>query len=189
MSTQPALVPPRWTYTEFARLPDDGNRYEIIAGELHMTPAPRPFHQEIVGRLMDYLRPFARRHRLGAVLPGPVDLLFAEGDYLEPDLVFVRRERLGIITERGIEGAPELVIEVLSSSTTFRDRGIKRERYAHFGVQQYWIVDPDQQRVEVYRMLHDPLEPELVTDAVQWKLHPTAPELSIPLAKLFREFA
>lgn len=189
MATQPALIPPRWTYAEFARLPDDGNRYEIIAGDVHMTPAPRPIHQEIVARLLDLLRPFVRRHQLGWVLPGPIDVLFAEGDYLAPDLVFVRRERLGIISDRGIEGAPELVVEVLSSSTTFRDRGIKRERYAHFGVQQYWIVDPDQRRVEVYHMLANPLNAQVVTDTLTWRLHPGAPELSIPLADLFRDFA
>jgi Uma2 family endonuclease len=104
MATQPAYS--GWTYAEFARLPDDGNRYEVIAGELHMTPAPRPFHQDVVARLIVLLRGFADRHRLGRVLPAPVDVLLSADDYLEPDLVFVRRGRSDIITDRGVEGPP-----------------------------------------------------------------------------------
>ncbi|HEX7118320.1 MAG TPA: Uma2 family endonuclease [Longimicrobiales bacterium] len=84
----------RWSYAEFARLPsDDGNRYEIIAGELYVTPAPRPLHQNVIRQLLDRLGRFVDTHRLGWVLPGLIDILFAEGDYLEPDLVFVRSER------------------------------------------------------------------------------------------------
>jgi Uma2 family endonuclease len=185
MATQPASTR-RWTYTEFARLPDDGNRYEVIAGELHMTPAPRPIHQKIVARLCTALDLFSQEHKLGEVFPGPIDVVFAEGDYLEPDLVFVRRDRRGIISDRGIEGAPDLVVEVVSASTAVRDRNLKRERYAWFGVPEYWVVDAEAGHIEVYRMLEDPTTPRIDRDTLVWRLAPGAPALSISVPEVLR---
>lgn len=185
MATQPAVR--RWTYDEFARLPEDGSRHEIIGGDLYVTPSPRPAHQEIVARLTEILRPFVRTHHLGRVLPGPIDVLFAAGDYLEPDLAFVRQERRGIITPRGIEAAPDLVIEVVSGSTARRDRGIKRERYAWFGVAEYWIIDADAGHVEVYRMLVDPAKPQIVRDLLVWSPVPGGPTLKISVGELLAD--
>ena len=179
----------RWTYAEFARLPDDGNRYEVIDGELQATPAPRPAHQALVGELTTRLTAFVRDHDLGWIVPGPVDVLFAEGDYLEPDLVFVRRERLQVVTERGIEGAPDLVVEVASPSTARADRGIKRERYARFGVPEYWVVDADTRSVEVYRMLVDPTHPEVVRDVLTWSPVPGGPALRIDVQDALKGFS
>jgi Uma2 family endonuclease len=158
----------RWTYEEFARLPDDGNRYEVIAGELYVTPAPRTAHQEVLTRLIETMGPFVRGNRLGRLLPG-ADVLFAEGDYLEPDLVFVRQQRREIVRPRGIEAAPDLVIEILSDSTAGRDRGIKRERYAMFGVSEYWIVDADAKYFEIYRLNDDPLSPQIERGVLLWQ--------------------
>lgn len=187
MATRNALAR-RWTYDEFARLPEDGNRYEIIAGELHMTPAPRPIHQKVTYNLAALIGRFVEQHDLGWVLPGPVDVLFAEGNYLEPDLVFVRRDRSGIITDRGIEGAPDLVVEVVSDSTALRDRNEKRERYAWFGVPEYWVVDAEAGHVEVYRMLEDPITPRVMRETLTWRLAPGAPTLELPVAELLRGF-
>ena len=178
-------TPRRWSYAEFARLPQDGNRYEIIAGELCMTPAPRTAHQEVVTRLTVLLANFVLEHDLGTVLVGPVDLLFSESDYLEPDIVFIRRERRGIIRGKGIEGAPDLVIEVTSPATAERDRGIKRQRYARFGVPEYWIVDPERGQVEVYRTLQDSNQPEVVRETLRWRLAPGAPILEVSLKDVF----
>jgi Uma2 family endonuclease len=187
MSTQP--VARRWTYEEFARLPNDGNRYEVIGGELFVTPSPRPIHQEITGRISDLLRPFVRQHALGRALPGPIDVLFAEGDYLSPDFVFVRRDRSGIITERGVEGPPDLVIEIVSTSTGARDRGIKRQRYAAFGVPEYWIVDWSRKRVEVHRTTEDKArETEIVTGTLTWEPTEGGPVLSISVPELLADF-
>lgn len=175
----------RWTYAEFARLPSDGNRYEIIAGELCVTPAPRPLHQEIVSELATLLRGHASAHDLGWVMVGPIDVLLAEGDYLEPDLVFVRRERKGILTDRGVEGPPDLVVEVASPSTGDRDRGVKRERYLHYGVPEYWVVDPSAGRIDVHRStgtadVHD--------TTLSWSPSADAPPLSIDVPSLFKGF-
>ena len=172
----------RWTYAEFARLPSDSKRREIIAGELYVTPAPRPLHQRVIARLTVLFENFVREHGIGWVYPGPIDVLFAEGDYLEPDVVFVRRERRGIVSDRGIEAAPDLVIEVISASTAARDRNLKRRRYAHFGVPEYWIVDPDARAIEVYHLTLDPDVPVIATDVVHWRPVAGGPALDIPVA-------
>jgi Uma2 family endonuclease len=141
----------RWTYAEFARLTSEGStRYEVIDGELAVTPAPTPAHQTVVVNLVLTVGRFVRDHALGQVFPGPIDVLLGEGDYLEPDLVFVAADRAYLVSDRGIEGPPDLVVEILSPSTAHRDRGVKLERYRHFGVPEYWIVDIDARTVEVW---------------------------------------
>ena len=183
MSTQPAVR--RWTYAEFARLPDDGNRYEIIAGELYVTPAPSLAHQKAVTRLVFTLEQFIRAHGLGELYVGPVDVLFGEGDYLEPDLVFVRADHTEILKERGVEGVPDLVVEVLSPSTAGRDRTIKRERYAAFGVAEYWVVDATSRSIEIYRATDDgSRQTEIATESFVWQPVPGGPALSVNVGEL-----
>lgn len=172
----------RWTYAEFARLPSDGGaRNEIIAGELFVTPAPATRHQQVVTELAIIVGSFVKEHRLGRVLAGPIDVLFTEGDYVEPDLVFVAHHRVSLLSDRGVEGPPDLVVEVLSPSTEARDRGIKLERYRHFGVGEYWIVDADRGTVEVWR--RDAQEAEVVSDVLTWRV--AEQRLEIPLGDLF----
>ena len=177
-----------WTYSEFARLPNDGKRYEIIAGALHVTPAPRPIHQLVLNRLNRLLDDFVIEHELGWVLPAPCDVLFADGEYVEPDILFVRRERRGIITDRGIEGPPDLVVEIASGSTAATDRGAKREQYAFFGVPLYWIVDLEARHVEVYRLQQDPTRPVTEREQLRWTPFSGGPTLTIPVPDLFRGF-
>ena len=175
-----------WTYDEFARLPDDGNRYEVIGGELYVTPAPRTAHQEVVMRLSELVGPFVRRNRLGRMLPG-VDVLFGEGDYLEPDIVFVRRGRTELVRPRGVEGPPDLVIEILSDTTAGRDRGIKRERYARFGVPEYWVVDASAGQIEIYRPNEDPLHPRIEREILRWQPILDGPVLEISVQELLSD--
>jgi Uma2 family endonuclease len=183
MSTQPAVR--RWTYDEFVRLPNDGNRYEIIGGELYVTPSPTLMHQKTVTRLVAALVPFVEANGLGELYVGPVDILFAEGDYLTPDLVFVRADRTAILKERGVEGAPDLVVEVLSPSTAGRDRTLKRERYAAFGVAEYWVVDAGRRRIEIYRVTDDASrQREVATDSFVWQPTPDGPALTVNVAQL-----
>ncbi|CAA9311749.1 MAG: hypothetical protein AVDCRST_MAG68-1394 [uncultured Gemmatimonadetes bacterium] len=178
MATEPAFQ--HWSYAEFERLPDDGNRYEVIAGELVVSPSPRPKHQRALVRLTSALEGFTQAHGLGEVYPGPIDVLFGEGDYLAPDLVFVRRERAGVVSERAIESAPDLVVEIISPCTALRDRGIKRERYALFGVPLYWVVDIELRQVEVYRLAESPYEPvEIATDTLVWQPVADGPALTL----------
>jgi len=178
----------RWTYAEFARLPSEtSTRYEIIDGELVVTPSPRPRHQAIALHLGTILDTFIRKHRLGVGFAGPVDVLFAEGDYLVPDLVFVRKNRAGIVTDRGIEGPPDLIVEILSPSTEARARGVKLERYRLYGVREYWIVDPDNRSVEVWRFDEGADSAEVVEAgaAFSWTPVPEGPTLEIEVDDVF----
>jgi Uma2 family endonuclease len=178
----------RWTYAEFARLPSDGAaRYEVIDGELVVTPAPALLHQKIVSHLVWLLYGFVHESGLGEVYGGPVDVLFAEGDYLEPDIVFVRKGRDDVLTDRGIEGPPDLAVEVLSPSTAARDRGVKLERYRLYGVPEYWVIDPDERTIEVWNFTLGADEPVVYRGAQTPTWSPAAPNkgLDISLAKLF----
>jgi Uma2 family endonuclease len=177
MATKPA--PKRWTYAEFARLPDDGNRYEIIAGELYVSPSPNYRHQLASVRITGIFENFTREHGIGQIY-GPVDVLLSGTDYLAPDLVFLKHGRRGIRSNRGFEGPPDLAIEIVSPSSSFRDRGLKRERYALFGVPLYWVVDIKLQQIEVYRLADAPNEPpEIVTDTLVWHPVPGGPALTL----------
>ena len=135
---------PKYTYEDYCELPDDGNRYEVIDGVLYMAPAPHPRHQRILFNLAALFAPFAiGENALGEAFFAPIDVIFASEDVFQPDLIFISRERLHIITDRGLEAAPDLVVEVLSPSTRFRDLNLKRQRYVHFGVPEYWTIDPE----------------------------------------------
>ena len=181
MATNPAVR--RWTYEEFRRLPDDGNRYEVIAGELHVTPAPRYVHQRLAFRLGYQIERFLEDHGLGgSVTTSPVDVVFGEGDYLEPDVVFLRREHARTVGDV-VEEAPDLVVEVTSPSTARRDRGIKRERYARFGVPEYWIVDMERRQIEVCRPSADP---QVIRDLLRWQPYTDGPVLEIDVQELIR---
>ncbi|HKP75758.1 MAG TPA: Uma2 family endonuclease [Longimicrobiaceae bacterium] len=174
-----------WTYSEYARLPAD-RRYEVARGEVIGTPSPSPYHQLVVGAVCGSIYEFAERR--GTIFLGPVDVLLGEGDYLVPDLVWVRRERMGIVSDRGIEAAPDLIVEVTSPATADRDRGIKRERYANYGVPHYWIVDPLQRQVEVYRMLEDPTAPHAVArESFTWTPAADTAALEIDVPELFAD--
>ncbi|MDH3206562.1 MAG: Uma2 family endonuclease [Gemmatimonadota bacterium] len=180
----------RWTYAEFARLPESGStRYEIIDDELVVTPSPGTRHQRIVTRLVFTLYGFVDTHDLGEVFVSPFDVLFAEGDYLEPDVLFVRKDRADVVTDRGIEGPPDFVVEVLSPSTAARDRGVKLDRYRLYGVPEYWIVDPHEQTVEVWKIGEGSVEPAVLgpADALKWQPVAGDATLQIRVAELFVE--
>jgi Uma2 family endonuclease len=178
----------RWTYAEFARLPASGStRYEIIDDELIVTPSPGLRHQRVVKRLVRTLDDFAEANDLGEVFISPFDVLLEEGDYLEPDVLFVRKDRAHVVTDRGIDGPPDLVVEVLSPSTEDRDRGIKLERYRHYGVPEYWIVDPDARTVEIWRLGEGASEPVALeqADILRWEPVTGGATLEVALPELF----
>lgn len=140
------------TYEDYCALPDDGRRYEILDGELGVTPAPAPRHQKVVLNLASALDKHVRAHDLGEVYVAPIDVILARTSVVQPDLVFVRAERLSLVTARAIEGPPDLVVEVLSPTTEARDRGVKRELYARFGVPHYWLLDSEARRLTAYAL-------------------------------------
>ena len=139
----------RLTYRDYFDLPESDARYELIDGELYMVPAPVPDHQDFLGELYVVVRAFVRENRLGRVFFAPLDVALSEDNVFQPDLIFVSNERLSIITRQNVVGAPDLVVEVLSPSTERFDRTVKRERYARFGVREYWIADITARTIEV----------------------------------------
>ena len=145
------------TWQDVQQLPDDGHRHEAIGGELYVTPAPSFRHQRISQRLERQLLRLLEDPGLGIVVDAPVGVEFPDsGEGVQPDIVFVSEARRGRIAEQGIRGAPDLVIEILSPTTADRVRGIKRKLYERQGVDQYWIVDPESQAVEVWTFADRP---------------------------------
>ncbi len=144
------LPPGDLTYDDYVRLPDDGRRYEIIDGELEVSPAPNPRHQRVSAKFFAILHNHVEERRLGQVYYAPIDVLLARDSIVQPDLVFVAAARELIITERAIEGPPDLVVEILSPWSDRRDRVTKARLFARYGVRQYWIVDPEARTLEMY---------------------------------------
>jgi len=148
------IAPTNWE--DVLRMPDDGNRYEFIGGRLYMTPAPVVRHQRVSKRLEMALTRILEHSGHGEVFRAPLLVEFpGTGDRVQPDILFVSKERRAIIGEKAVLGAPDLVVEILSPSTAHRDRGIKLDLYARRGVREYWIVDPEEDVVDVWRFADD----------------------------------
>jgi Uma2 family endonuclease len=142
----------KFTYEDLKLIPPDRNRYEIVEGELFVTPAPRTLHQRIVGNIFAALHQHVRQHHLGEVFVAPYDVVFAWGTVLEPEVLFVSNARLHYIGEDNLSGPPDLAVEVISESTKRLDREVKLKQYALYGVSEYWMVDPEGKSVEVFRL-------------------------------------
>jgi Uma2 family endonuclease len=145
-------VIPKVTFEEFRQLPVDGKRYELLHGEVHVTPAPATRHQFTVLNLAVSLGLHVVKNNLGEVLAAPLDVRLGKDTALQPDLIFVSNARAGIIQEDWIEGAPDLVVEVLSPSTAAYDRATKLLIYAEAGVPNFWFLDPQAKTVEVLKL-------------------------------------
>jgi Uma2 family endonuclease len=130
------------TYRDLWHTPEDGNRYEIIDGEVSVTPPPSVLHQRVSGNLGRLLMNHVVENDLGIVLFAPVGVVLERPNGVQPDIIFVARQHLAIVQERAVHGAPDLVVEVLSPSTAARDRGVKRDVYARAGVPHYWLLHP-----------------------------------------------
>lgn len=140
--------PQKLTVEDYWELPDDGRRYEVLEGWLEVTPSPVFWHQKISGKLHYLLLSFLRDHPLGEVVAAPMDVILAIDTVCQPDLLFIRRERVAQIVRDRIWGAPDLVVEILSPGTAKRDRFTKAQIYARHGVDEYWIVDPDARTIQ-----------------------------------------
>ena len=136
-----------WTYQDYAALPDDGKRYEIHDGELSIMPAPTSLHQIALVKLVTVLEAHVTARNLGLVMVAPLDVILidtpSETTVLQPDIVYLDNGRLEALRIRGVEGAPTLVVEILSPSTAVTDRTRKRELYARYGVPYLWFIDSD----------------------------------------------
>ncbi|MGE3618595.1 MAG: Uma2 family endonuclease [Gemmatimonadales bacterium] len=174
-----------WTRADVLALPDDGNRYELVDGELLVSPSPRPLHQLAVGAFYDRIKPYVRASQLGTVLFSPADLDLRSEQLLQPDLFVLDAEPGRPFREWADAGIPRLVVEVLSPSTARFDRITKRRRYQRSGVPAYWIVDPDARLVEAWRPESE--SPLVVDGTLAWQADEGIPPLLIDLPACFRE--
>jgi Uma2 family endonuclease len=178
-------VPGEWTYSEYARLPDDGNHYEVLDGEVLVTPAPGTRHQRIVGRLFIAQQPYVEGHGLGEIFYD-IDLLFASGHFLRPDLLFVPNAEREGITDRGMERTPGLVVEVLSPSSRSIDLVKKPRRYADFGLPEFWVADPSANVILRFDLRGGIGEPSEHRDRIFWQPSPEIAALIIEIPPIFR---
>jgi Uma2 family endonuclease len=173
------------TYDDLQGMPDDGNRREVLEGELIVNPAPRRDHQEVVANLDWILQRFLRASGSGRVYTHPVDLNLGRHDIVQPDLIVIRETRLGIYRPEGIiDEPPDVVVEVLSPSTRGIDLVRKMALYARSGVQEYWIADPERRLLAINRLQGEDyvaIEPE--TDG--WIASPTLPGLRVDPSEVF----
>jgi Uma2 family endonuclease len=178
-------IEPTLSYEHLRQLPEDGNRYEILEGRLAATPAPSTRHQRIVTRLCGMLLR-AEQAGYGTVFVAPTDVVLHPVEAaVEPDVLFVSAQRTEIITEMKIEGAPDLIIEVLSDSTRERDLGVKLRQYARHGVRWYWVVDPDKQHVRIFTWRDGAYEEHASLGPADRLESPLFPTITSPVRELF----
>jgi Uma2 family endonuclease len=185
--TNPGL---KLTYDDFVQFPDDGKRHEIIDGEHYVTPSPRIRHQVILGNLYLLIASWLEANPIGRVFLSPLDVVMSNIDIVEPDLLYLSNTRAAAtLTELHVRGVPELLVEIASPGTRKRDDGIKRHLYERAGVSEYWIVDPDVDRIRVHRRERDTFgrAVELSREHNDVLTTPLLPGLEMPLSRIFRE--
>jgi Uma2 family endonuclease len=149
---------PPLTVENYKLLPETGPRYQLIQGDLYVAPAPNRFHQEISRNLQFELHSYLKRNPIGKLFNAPFDVYLDEINVFQPDLLIVLNERLGILTEEGAEGAPELVVEILSPKTGRLDLVNKKLEYARAGVKELWIIDPEPRALTIHQLPSDGVE-------------------------------
>ena len=155
-TAQPAV---KLTYEDYCAAPAD-KRYELLDGELVMVPAPNIKHQTVQLKLATRLDLFIEDRRLGTLLTAACDVMLSDTDVVQPDLLFVSQEREHLLSGgQKVQGAPDLVVEILSPSTAEQDRGEKRALYGKYGVTEYWLVDPVAETVQIHRLQGEVLLP------------------------------
>ncbi|MBN1698630.1 MAG: Uma2 family endonuclease [Spirochaetales bacterium] len=178
-----ALTKVKLTYRDFILFPDNGKRHELIDGDHFITPAPSIRHQ-IVSKNIEYLfERYFRNSDTGIILDAPVDVYLSDFDIVEPDLIIIKKENQKIIRDNYIKGHPDMVVEIISPSTQKNDIELKKHLYEKYGVEEYWIVDPDNNEVQQYVLREGTyMKRGTFTDGITAHI---LPDLSIDLKKIF----
>ena len=143
----------QWTYEDYLNLPDDGRRYEIIEGDLYVTNAPDLDHQFTVSEIQRQIANFVTEHKLGFIIPAPFEVHLSETSRpVQPDILFIKAENWPGPGAKFFEGAPDLIVEVISPSSIRTDQSIKFSAYEQAGVSEYWIANPKTRSVEVFTL-------------------------------------
>lgn len=174
----------KWTYADLFSLPD-GKRYEIIGGKLYELPPANWDHGQVIMNLIWLLQPLARRTE-GYLRTAPQAVFILDADPVQPDLFLLLPNQKGLISSRGVEGAPSLVIEVLSPSNPEHDRIRKRALYARGGVREYWIVSPEAATVEVLVLEGGAYRTHLRAGGDEPVTSPLLPDLTFPASLIFQ---
>lgn len=180
MATQPQTD---LTYEDLASFPEDNLRRELIGGDLIVTAAPSLRHQRAVMTIAGRLFAYAKRHG-GEVFPAPTDVFFSDVDVVEPDVLFVTQAHLAKLEKKFVRGAPDLVVEVSSSTTRRLELVRKRDLYERFGVPEYWYVDLDADRIEVYRLVNGQYDAPIILGRTETLSAPGLPDFSITVAEV-----
>jgi Uma2 family endonuclease len=170
------------TYEDYCLLPDDGRRHEIIDGEHYVNPSPNIQHQRISRRIAFAITAHVEPRNLGEVFYAPCDVVLSDFDVVEPDIIFVSAARRGIIKNANIKGAPDLVVEILSPSTRKYYQPVKLKLYDAIGIAEYWIVDPEREKVLIYRRTSGGFVLAPTTDDITT---PLIPGFSLPARAIF----
>ena len=174
----------KYTYEDYLKTPDE-IRYELIEGDLIMTPAPTVKHQRLSRKIEFILERFVEENGLGEVFYAPCDVHLDDENVLQPDIMFISKERSEIIGEKSIHGAPDLAIEILSESSAYRDMVQKKIIYARFGVKEYWIVSPEEASVEIFVLKENTFRPYKAYIKGETLESPLLSGLKIELQKVF----
>ena len=180
-SPNPAI---KFTYEDYIHTPDD-KRYELIDGELILTPSSGRAHQRASIRLGSFLHTFVDEQSVGVVYWARRDVVLSDTYIVQPDLMFISNERMHIDTEAEVWGGPDLVVEILSPSTEARDRTVKRALYARHGVNEYWLVDADARTIAVLLLGEQGFEPVATYGEGDTLVSPTLPGFSILVDEVF----
>jgi Uma2 family endonuclease len=179
------MLRPRVGYTDLVQAPEDGRRYELYDGEVHVVPSPLPRHQITSENVAELLRSYVAAHG-GTYLVTPIDIVFSEYDVLMPDLVlFVEARKHLVPLDAPIRDAPDLAVEILSPSTALTDRGRKMQMFARYGVREYWIVDPVEERLEIHTLAPGGYQLAQVATGSLPIRSPLLPEVDAPIESLF----
>jgi Uma2 family endonuclease len=175
------------TRSDYEGMPEGPPYFQVIEGDLVMSPSPKFLHQHIAGNLFAQIHPYLEQNPIGTVVMAPLDVFLSEINVYQPDLVFVCNDRAHLIADEGIEGAPDLVVEVLSTSTAKFDKGPKRKIYSRTGVREMWIIDPDARTIQVFDFARDIDLPVVTHSANAVFKTPLLPGLKIDARKVFKE--
>ena len=186
MATPTVSRPPSLTYEDYCLLPEDGKRYELIEGEIFVSPAPSTRHQTVSMRLSAALFEALDKPGLARIFAAPTDLLLARTTVVQPDLLIVGAARVAAITQRAIEDIPDVAIEILSPSSLDRDQYIKRKLFEKFQIPEYWVVDPEEGLITVYRLDEGTYGIRATYDRSATLESPEFPTLHVPLLDVFR---
>jgi len=174
------------TYPDYAAI-NDGKRYELVEGELHeMAPSPGTPHQGSSFSLSGFFFAYIEKTGRGRAFAAPIDVILSGDTVLQPDFIYLSEEQLSLISQRGIEGAPSLVIEILSPSTAARDRGLKANLYFKHGAQEYWLIDPSLRIVEVFQRGSDRFDLARTYAGDDMQTSPLLLGFTLKVSRLFR---